>query len=201
MVAAIVGIDGGEAAGYERDDRAGSWWSSLLRMCCDPKSRKRGQHQKVPGLYAHGVLALKLHEDDGFSVTEVAALIGRDKGQTSRLIRQTADVLRELIDPNEPLAGQLAETDGKPFQRLTDEQWAGIAGRFPEYRGRCSVDSPDSRQVADGLRFVLLHGGKWRDAAAVSGMSISTLQRRMRIMRSDGELEKAVQVLRATDTD
>jgi hypothetical protein len=200
MVAAIVGIDGGEAAGYERDDRAGSWWSSLLRMCCDPKSRKRGQHQKVPGLYAHGVLALKLHEDDGFSVTEVAALIGRDKGQTSRLIRQTAGVLRELIDPTEPLAGQLAETDGKPFQRLTDEQWGGIADRFPR-SGRTATNAPSERQIADGLRFVLIHGGKWADAQKSVGIVKRTLRRRMQRMEESGELEQAVRVLRATDTD
>lgn len=200
MVAAIVGIDGGEAAGYERDDRAGSWWSSLLRLCCDPKSRKRGQHQKVPGLYAHGVLALKLHEDDGFSVTEVAALIGRDKGQTSRLIRQTAGVLRELIDPSEPLAGQLTETDRKPFQRLTDEQWRGIAGRLPKYEAQ-RVTSPTPRQVADGLRFVLVYGGTWRQAPNAVGIGPTTIKRRIEALRDAGELEQAVQVLRATDTD
>lgn len=200
MAAAIVGIDGGEAAGYERDDRAGSWWSSLLRLCCDPKSRRRCQHQKVPGLYAHGVLALKLHEDDGFSVTEVAALIQRDKGQTSRLIRQTADVLRELIDPTEPLVGQLTETDGKPFRRLTDEQWGDIAGRFPGYL-KATASSPTDRQVADGLRFVLIYGGRWRDVQTSAGIISRTLRRRIRIMSDAGEMKRAIETLRATDTE
>lgn len=200
MVTAIVGIDGGEASGYDRDERSGSWWSSLLRMCCDPKSRKRSKHEKVPGLYAHGILALKLHEDDGFSVTEVALLIQRNKGQTSRLIRQTADVLRDLINPNETLTAQLTEKGGAAYRVLDDEQWQLISEHFPKYL-TARTSSPDERQVADGLRFVLIYGGRWRDAPEVSGMSTATLRNRIIYMKSTGELERKLQVLRATDID
>ena len=197
---AIVGLDGEESKNAIRDDRCGSWWAALLRLCSDPKSRKRGQFVHVRGLYAHGVLALKLHEDDGFTVTEVASLIQRDKGQTSRLIRQTGDVLRRLIDPTEPLIEQLTPTTGTPFRKLTDEQWGGIAPRFPTYE-RQRATSPTPRQMADALRFVLIYGGKWRQVQRRVGIRDKTVKRRIDEFRRRDELENVVRVLRATDEE
>jgi hypothetical protein len=197
---AIVGLDGEESKNAIRDDRCGSWWSSLLRLCSDPKSRHRTQGGQVRGLYAHGVLALKLHEDDGFTVTEVAALIQRDKGQTSRLIRQTGDVLRRLIDPAEPLIDQLTPTTGTPFHKLTDEQWGGIAPRFPAY-DRQRATSPTSRQMADALRFVIIYGGKWRHVPRRVGIGHVTVKRRIDELKTRGELDNVVRVLRATDDE
>lgn len=82
---------------------------------------------------------------------------------------------------------------------LTDEEWCLIADAFPK---PAATGRPrrDSRQVVDGILWILRTGSPWRDLPAEFG-PWQTAWRLFDEWNSDGTLNEALQRLRAAFID
>ena len=106
----VSDLDGREAELHH----VGSFWVSLQK-CCDnrPENDHCSQLEpgRIPGLKFRWIIGMALVDDWRLTIGEVSRLFGCHKGNASRMIRKTRQLLRE----------NLAQLDGRPARKEPEE--------------------------------------------------------------------------------